>query len=644
MAKNPRTLTVLLLCLILAGIWIHHTWPNVCSVFASPATVKTFSRQTTSPANQGKAAGKPHSAPEFDAPSSSGGNYKLIYVLPAKPTLLVGNSVQLAAFTYTPDGTITDITKTSMWTAVEPSIATVKNSGGSLGLATAVSSGQALVQVEKNSLVGFANITVVSSLDLPPPGLAANASDGQVTLTWTALAGSTTFKVMRAIQQGGPYTTIATVSTPSYTDTGLTNGTSYYYVVRAHYQDGGHSGNSHQAVGTPLTPGAFDKIQHIVYIIKENHSFDSMFGRFPGAHGATRGTISTGQVVQLQHLPDPPPNDIKHTWTSALWATDGGRMDRFDLIPGGNAKGNLLAYSQFHQEDIPNYWIYASTFAIADGMYSSITSGSYAGHLYTMAAQNMGAVDDPQSPTTIGGWGCDASADSTVPTITDTNPEELQNPYPCYSVNALANELQNAGVSWKSYAPPNNEPGYVWNSLRSFSQVFNTSLWNSNVLSENAFAQDAMSSNMPAVSWLVANTPESEHPVTSVCDGENWTVQQVNAIMAGPNWDSTAIFIVWDDFGGFYDHVPPPSQDLYGYSIRVPLIIISPYAKQTVYGRQGYITHSTYELSSVLRFIEERFGVAPLSPRDATANDILDAFDFSQQPLPPLVLKQRNCP
>jgi phospholipase C len=644
MRRDWRALLGLLLCMGMAEIWIHATHQNVWQVLASSAAVKAPPEQGGSFANQKDTAGTRPDLSGPDRTGSSQSNYKLIFVLPAKPTMLVGSAVQLAAYQYAPDGAITDITKTATWTAVEPGIATVKTSGASRGLAKAVAPGQALVQVEKNSLAGFANITVVPSLDLPPPGLSANASDSQVMLTWTALPGSTTFNVMRSTQEGGPYTAIATVSSPSYTDTGLTDGTSYYYVVRAHYQDGGHSGNSHEAVGTPLAPGVFNKIQHIVYIIKENHSFDSMFGRFPGANGATRGTISTGQVVQLQRLPDPPPNDIKHTWTSALWATDGGRMDRFNLIPGGDSHGNLLAYSQFHQEDIPNYWSYASTFALADGMYSSITSGSYAGHLYTMAAQNMGAVDDPQSPTTIGGWGCDASADTTVPTITNTDPEEIQNPYPCYSVNALANELQNAGVFWKSYAPPAQDPGYVWNSLRSFSQVFNTSLWQSNVVSYADFVNDAMSANMPSVSWLVANTPESEHPVASVCEGENWTVQQVNAIMQGPNWNSTAILIVWDDFGGFYDHVPPPSQDLYGYSIRVPLIIISPYAKQTVYGQQGYITHSTYELSSVLRFIEERFGVAPLTSRDATANDILDAFDFSQEPLPPLTLQQRQCP
>jgi phospholipase C len=642
--KNLRVLLGWLVCAGLVAVWIHHTRPNFWRVFASPAAQKPSPGQTAGPAHPAGTAGAQRQAATLDDPTETG-NFKLIYILPAKPTMLVGTSVQLSAFLYAQNGIITDITTTSKWTVLEPRIASVVKSGNSIGLATALAPGQALVEAKLSSAVlGFATLSVVSSLDLPPPGLTANASDGQVALTWTALPGSTTFNVMRSIQANGPFSTIATVSTPSYTDTGLTDGTSYYYVVRAHYQDGGHSGNSHESVGTPLVPGAFDKIRHIVYIIKENHSFDSMFGLFPGANGATQGTISTGQVVQLQRLPDPPPNDIGHDWRSAIWATDGGRMDRFDLIVGGNTNGNLLAYSEFQQADIPNYWSYASTFALSDAMYSSISSGSYPGHLYMMAAQNVGVVDNPKSPTTPGGWGCDASADTTAPTITDTDPEVVQNPYPCFGVTTLANELQNAGVSWKSYAPAKQDSGYIYNSLRSFSQIFNSALWQSNVVSQNNFVNDAMSTHMPAVSWLTPDATYNEHPVKSVCVGENWTVQQINAIMQGPNWNSTAIFIVQDDFGGFFDHVAPPNEDLYGYSIRVPLIIISPYAKQTVYGQQGYITHTPYELSSVLRFIEERFGVAPLSSRDATANDILDAFDFSQTPLPPLVLQQRTCP
>jgi phospholipase C len=606
--------------------------------------VKASPGQAAAPVRQGDTTAARREATDLDEPGSSGGNFKLLFVLPTKPTMLVGTSVQLAAFLYEQNGTIADVTTTSNWTVIEHGIASVMNSGSSKGLATALAPGQALLQVREGGWMGFGTITVVSSLDLPPPGLTANASDVQVALTWTALTGSTTFNVLRATQEGGPYTTIATVSTPSYTDTGLTDGTSYYYVVRTHYYDGGRSGNSHEAVGTPLAPGVFDKIQHIVYIIKENHSFDSMFGLFPGANGATQGTISTGQVVQLQRLADPPPNDIAHDWKSAVEATDGGRMDRFNLIPGGDTNGNLLAYSEFYQADIPNYWTYASQFVLGDAMYSSISSGSYPGHLYIMAAQNMGVVDNPVTPRSVGGWGCDGPPGTTVAAITDTDPEVLQNPFPCFSATSLANELQNAGVFWKSYAPTKQDTGYIYNSLRSFSQIFNTSLWQSNVVSQNDFVADAMSSNMPAVSWLTPDQRYDEHPTQSVCEGENWTVRQINAIMQGPNWNSTAIFFVEDDFGGFYDHVKPPSQDIYGYSIRVPLIIISPYAKQTVYGQQGYITHATYEFSSVLRFIEERFGITPLSSRDATANDTLDAFDFSQAPLPPLVLHQRTCP
>jgi len=637
---------ILVLVGMLAGTCLTAAFAGPASLaaaqgFASAPAAQPFSRQNTSP-QEVQSAGSEQQKSPTDPPKLS--HLTFIYILPIRTTLLVGSSLQLQAFYYDRSGTITDITTQSTWTVDQPHFVSVTSSGINRGLATGLVAGQAMIQAKRGGVTGFLNITVVSSLDLPPPNLTANASDSQVSLTWTALTGSTEFNVKRSTQEGGPYSSIATVSTPSYTDTGLTDGTSYYYVVSGQYQDGGHSVNSHEAVGTPLAAGAFDKIQHIVYIIKENHSFDSFFGLFPGANGATTGKTSTGQVVQLQELPDPPPNDLGHAWSSAVQATDGGRMDRFDLIYGGNLNGNLLPYSEFFQSDIPNYWSYASMFALSDGMFSSETSGSFPGHLYMYAATNAGALDNPVSPTINGGWGCDGPADTTVATVLDTDPEVLQAPFPCNDATTLANELQTAGISWKSYAPVKGTSGYAWNSLRAFTQIFDTSLWQTNVVSQDNFIADAGSPNMPAVSWLTPDAPYNEHPVNSVCQGENWTVQQINAIMQGPNWNSTAIFIAWDDFGGFYDHVTPPGQDIYGYSIRVPFIIVSPYAKQVVYGKQGYITHSTYELSSVLRFIEERFGVAPLTQRDAIANDILDAFDFSQAPLPPLVLTQRICP
>jgi phospholipase C len=164
-----------------------------------------------------------------------------------------------------------------------------------------------------------------------------------------------------------------------------------------------------------------------------------------------------------------------------------------------------------------------------------------------------------------------------------------------------------------------------------------SSLWGEHVVPASQFEQDAATGNLPAVSWLVTG-PESEHPPWSTCLGEGWSVREFNAVMQGPDWESTAIFLTWDDFGGFYDHVPPPDVDYLGLGPRVPLLIISPYA------RSGYVSHTVYEFSSFLSLVEMRFGLDPLTERDAAGSPMLDSFDFNQQPLAPLVLTPRECP
>jgi phospholipase C len=142
---------------------------------------------------------------------------------------------------------------------------------------------------------------------------------------------------------------------------------------------------------------------------------------------------------------------------------------------------------------------------------------------------------------------------------------------------------------------------------------------------------------LPAVSWVLPPGEKSEHPPNSVCQGENWTVEAVNAVMQGPDWSSTVIFITYDDFGGLYDHVPPPQIDQFGLGPRVPMLIISPFA------RRGYVSHTQYEHSSVLKFVEARYQLPSLTARDAGASDMLDSFDFSQTQ-PPLILSERQCP
>ena len=383
--------------------------------------------------------------------------------------------------------------------------------------------------------------------------------------------------------------------------------------------------------------GDITVIQHIVFIIKENRSFDEYFGLFPGADGASTGTTSTGQVMTLERTPDEVV-DMGHDWTSAITATDGGKMDRFDLILDGNLYGEYLSYSQMTQADIPNYYTYAQTFVLADQMFSSLHGPSLPNHLYTIAAQAGGVISVPSAPgiQNLPNWGCDSQAGAHVTVVDDER--DISEAFPCFDFQTLADSLNNAGISWRSYAPPEGQPGYQYSTFDAIKHIRNTSIWSENVVPDTQFATDAASGNLPAVSWLVTG-PTSEHPPNSTCWGENWTVQQLNALMQGPDWNTTAVFLTWDDFGGFYDHVPPPpALDEYGLGPRVPLLLISPYA------RPGYISHTQYEFSSVLKFIEDRFGLTPLTERDANANDTTDSFNFSQTPLPPLVLNQRACP
>jgi len=378
-------------------------------------------------------------------------------------------------------------------------------------------------------------------------------------------------------------------------------------------------------------PG-LNKIQHIVFIIKENRTFDNYFGTFPGANGATSGTISTGQVIPLGHAPDKLPRDIDHSYNAAITAIDGGRMDRFDLITGGNQNGDYLSYTQYTEADMPNYFAYARHFALGDNMFSSLTGPSFPNHLYTVGAQSGGAINNPSSS---GIWGCDADDTSTVQVM--DNHGNITRQFPCFNFRTLADNLEVAGLTWKYYAPQKGESGYIWSALDAIQHIRLTPLWEERVVPTSQFASDALNSRLPAVSWLVVGSGMSEHPPASVCAGEDWTVQQLNAVMQSPDWNSTAVFLTWDDFGGFYDHVPPPKVDNFGFGPRVPFLIISPYSKP------GYISHTQYEFSSVLKFIEIRFGLPPLSDRDTLANDILDSFDFNQLPLSPLILQTRPC-
>ncbi len=392
--------------------------------------------------------------------------------------------------------------------------------------------------------------------------------------------------------------------------------------------------------GTPVlvasTATPADPIQHIVILIKENHSFDNYFGTFPGADGARTAQTSNGQTVPLLHTPDHTLIDINHAGNAAHVAVDGGRMDGFDKLAGAIQDGQDIALSQYQESDIPNYWRYAKTFALDDHFFSTINGPSYPNHLVTVAATSNNTDDNPIL-NTYHSWGCDAGPYTKVDAVNPKTGAHYFIP-PCFDISTLPDELQKAGISWKYYAPGQYQSGYIWSALNSIKHIRYSSLWQSNVPDTSQFVKDVQAGTLPQVSWVVMNEGDSEHPPHSSCAGENWTVNELNVLMKSPLWASTAVFLTWDDFGGFYDHVAPPHLNDISYGPRVPMLVISPYA------RAHYIDHTTYDFASVLRYIENKYNLPQLSEYDRSATSIAGSMSFSQQPLPPLVLQTRTCP
>jgi len=383
----------------------------------------------------------------------------------------------------------------------------------------------------------------------------------------------------------------------------------------------------------------YGKIDHVVFIIKENRSFDHYFGRFPGADGATTAPSSSGQAglrVPLRAAPD-----VITPHTAGLMAAlmrlnkagapagVEGFVDHYTLAPRDAA-------TQASPQLIPDYWAYARHYTLDDHFFSGISGPSFPNHLVTIAAQSAGSVADPRGA--LFSWGCDSPAGTTVATISSAG--RRSSAYPCYSIPTLADRLNARHVAWRYYAPGQDQLGYVWSSLDAIRQVRASRQWSTNVLPWRRFEGDVAAGRLAQMTWLVTDFPQSEHPPASSCLGEQTTVSEINAIMRSPFWKNTVIFLTWDDAGGFYDHVAPPPLDRWGLGPRVPTLVISPYA------RAGYVDHSGYEFSSILRFVENRFGLAPLTARDARGPDMTGSFNASAtaRPVAPLVLPRRACP
>jgi phospholipase C len=316
-------------------------------------------------------------------------------------------------------------------------------------------------------------------------------------------------------------------------------------------------------------------------------------------------------------------------------------MDAFNIGETvGNGKAGCTqapypCYIEGIQSVIPNYWMMAQHFVLDDNNFSSLRGPSFPNHLFTVAA-GSGATLQTSAITnpTDNIWNCTSASTTTVTLYNGTKV------YPCFTFSTLADEMTAAGVSWKYYAPGPTDKADHWDAIKAFKQDYQSS----NIALDNQFLTDASAGTLPSFSWLTPPEAVSEHPANTSCNGENWTVQYLNALEQGPDWSSTAVFLTWDDYGGFYDHVAPQNVDGVGLGFRAPFLVISPYAYAGDNPSNTHISHDATEFSSILKFAEETFGLASLGRRDVSAGDLGGLFDFSTVHNTPLILQQRTCP
>jgi len=434
-------------------------------------------------------------------------------------------------------------------------------------------------------------------------------------------------------------------------------------------------------LGTAGAAGAVDaggihKIKHVIIVMQENRSFDSYFGTYPGADGIPPSACVPGPrggCVRPFHDANDRNAGGPHGQPAAIADIDGGRMDGFILSAQRGRRGcrnptnpactngaRIDSVGYHDQREIPNYWAYAHDFVLQDRLFEPNASWSLPQHLFLVSEWSaqcsrigdpMSCVDALQSPDPPRDFGAGRAA--------RRGPGR-----PDYAWTDLTYLLHRNHVSWGYYVMGGYEPDCaddamqcaprrqnvrtpgIWNPLPSFDTVKQDGE-RGNVQDISNFFRAARSGTLPAVVWIAPAARYSEHPPALVSAGQAYVTGVINAVMRSADWSSTAIFLSWDDWGGFYDHVPPPRVDENGYGLRVPGLVISPYA------RRGYIDHQTLSHDAYVKFIEDDFvSGARIDPktdgRPDTRPDVREAasilgdlrrdFDFSQAPRRPIFL------
>ena len=380
-------------------------------------------------------------------------------------------------------------------------------------------------------------------------------------------------------------------------------------------------------------------IDHIVFLLQENHPFDSLFGNYCPttgrycsnvANGIPPGTcvpraptnLSRGCIVpynfSAQQLS--PAQDLLHNWQSTHLAWNNGAMNGFYKAEGNRTE----SFGHYNGTTAPVYWDLAEEYGLADNFFSSALSYSLPNHWYLVA---------PSAPTVsytvkLGGSAVTWHEQSTYLNQSNATP-------------TIADELQNSSVSWAYYdnvlgsysssighTPAGTAYDY-WAPLQGRAQSYTPSV-RTHLEGRPQFFADAANGTLPNVSWLIPDGPDSDHPTYNLTSGQDWVAQVVDALEQSPEWNSTVLFLSWDEYGGFYDHVAPPHLDADGDGFRVPLIAVGPWVGL------GYIDHAQMDFDSVLHLMEARFGLACLGPRDCNAKLPLALFNFNRTARAPI--------
>ncbi|MGB6601670.1 MAG: alkaline phosphatase family protein [Candidatus Cybelea sp.] len=372
------------------------------------------------------------------------------------------------------------------------------------------------------------------------------------------------------------------------------------------------------------------KIAHVVYIVQENRSFDNLFEGYPGADTVSSGKNSKGQTIALQPTSLTRVYEIDHSASGMIAACDGTgklpgtkcRMDGFDKEFSRGGPPNPQYVYVPHQETKP-YWAMAHEWVLADKTFQSQLDESFVAHQYIIAAQADSSANVP-----TGLWGCAGQPGDEVQTITQQRTYG-KNQQPCFNYQTLGDELDAAKLPWRFYTSfYTDAPSGFWSGYQAVKHIFHgPDLSKDIVTPPKQFLIDVAAGKLASFTWITPFCANSDHMMCGSGYGPSWVAALVNAIGKSKFWGSTIIFVQWDDWGGLYDHVPPPHKDYDGTGFRVPLLVISPYAKK------DYVSHVQYETASVLRFAEDLFGLNQLAAADKRASSpAKDCLDFSQTP------------